>query len=684
MVQLRVDVEAARARSEFERAARAVDDLGDELTNAEIDALRLEDAMDDTAREAARLRAEVARLGSGAPQQLRDDLLAAERAALQARIAFERADDSVEQLERSLAEARREADRLERELDDLDADAARGFRSLQRMFLGAANSGRESGANFAKNFLAGMNGPIAVGIAAVALALGATLNAILLTAIGGGVMAAAVAVAIKQSDVLQKSFTDTFRAMGNDVKQWSSGFEDELLGVSRLFAGTWRGISDELRDVFAIAQTFVEPLAKGLSDLIDKMVGGGGFKRAMEAAGPVIAELGVGLSRMGDAFDSFFDSLADGGDGAVKGMIVLMALLSGGLRLLGNTIEFVSKWFDAVTTVAEEFASSMAAMLGWLPGVGHAWRYIAETLQLFNSEAGKTTSIMPILGAATDDTGAALDREAAAARKAGEAAVALSNKLHGLITDQMSAQQAAIAWEEAIDNITASVQENGRNLDIGTEKGRANTQAILQAVSAAEAKRQADIALAGGEKASQAAVEAANAAFRAQVAQLEATLQKMGFTKAQIDALLGSYRSLAAAPNIYKTITFRTVATGPMINAAQQSGAYGGLGGYAAGTPSAPPGWAIVGEKGPELVRFAGGESVYTADETARMMTGSMAAPRGAGAGAAGGSVIQAELVAGPGGGGAISELLYTLIRSGALRLVVRESGARVGVVTTG
>lgn len=45
-------------------------------------------------------------------------------------------------------------------------------------------------------------------------------------------------------------------------------------------------------------------------------------------------------------------------------------------------------------------------------------------------------------------------------------------------------------------------------------------------------------------------------------------------------------------------------------------------GAYATGTLSAAPGLALVGENGPELVNFGGGEVVYTADETKRMMQG--------------------------------------------------------------
>lgn len=49
--------------------------------------------------------------------------------------------------------------------------------------------------------------------------------------------------------------------------------------------------------------------------------------------------------------------------------------------------------------------------------------------------------------------------------------------------------------------------------------------------------------------------------------------------------------------------------------------------GYARGTRSATPGWRWVGEHGPELMRFSGGETVYTAEQSHAML----AASRGAG-----------------------------------------------------
>ena len=55
-----------------------------------------------------------------------------------------------------------------------------------------------------------------------------------------------------------------------------------------------------------------------------------------------------------------------------------------------------------------------------------------------------------------------------------------------------------------------------------------------------------------------------------------------------------------------------------------------GIPGYAVGTEDAAPGFAIVGEHGPELVYFNGGESVLTASETRREMESASVTPMSA------------------------------------------------------
>lgn len=62
---------------------------------------------------------------------------------------------------------------------------------------------------------------------------------------------------------------------------------------------------------------------------------------------------------------------------------------------------------------------------------------------------------------------------------------------------------------------------------------------------------------------------------------------------------------------------FSKIASAASTALAGAGGSYSGnIPGYAVGTESAAPGFAIVGENGPELVYFNGGETVLTAPET--------------------------------------------------------------------
>lgn len=66
-----------------------------------------------------------------------------------------------------------------------------------------------------------------------------------------------------------------------------------------------------------------------------------------------------------------------------------------------------------------------------------------------------------------------------------------------------------------------------------------------------------------------------------------------------------------------RSTVFTTVLAWP--NQITRSPVYGP--GYASGTDYATPGWHLVGEEGPEIVYFNGGETVYNAEETDRMLT---------------------------------------------------------------
>ncbi len=79
-----------------------------------------------------------------------------------------------------------------------------------------------------------------------------------------------------------------------------------------------------------------------------------------------------------------------------------------------------------------------------------------------------------------------------------------------------------------------------------------------------------------------------------------------------IDGAVGMLPQVTAAYN-------RVAAAARAALSASGTGTAGSIPGYAVGTQSAAPGFALVGENGPELVYFNGGEQVMTAEETAAM-----------------------------------------------------------------
>lgn len=467
-------------------------------------------------------------------------------------------------------------------------------------------------------------GALTAGIVVLAPAIGAALGAAITAAVGIGVMAAGIAIAAKQSDRVQAAFADAFKPIGRELSEVAlTAFEGPLIESATRFKQAWREVGPVVKSALAKSAEFVKPLSEGLAQMFENMLGGGGFSKLIAAAGPVISQVSAGLSRLGDAFDNFFESIADAGPGLVKGMIVIFAALTAGIVALGNTIEFLSKAFDRGTNFAQRYAEVFAKMLGWLPGVGDLWQNAADTLGAFNHEAGTTSAIMPIAGVAASNMGGQFNGAAAAAERARKALSDLTEKITGLINAQLGADQAALAFRRSLDAVTASVRENGTSIDINTVKGQNNIDMVQQSVSLALQKHAADIKLAGGEKATAQAIAQANAALQANIAQLEATMRAAGFTQAQIDALLGKYRALANTPNITKTVTMNVTTVYREIGSPSYNRVPGQQVAFAKGTKDAPKGVALVGEEGPELVTFGGGEQVWTARETASLLASS-------------------------------------------------------------
>lgn len=114
---------------------------------------------------------------------------------------------------------------------------------------------------------------------------------------------------------------------------------------------------------------------------------------------------------------------------------------------------------------------------------------------------------------------------------------------------------------------------------------------------------------------------------------METSLQEMDMSEEAIEAAKSTMTSyaetistqgataVANALSIANQVRTALQSASTNINIGVTGGGKTGTG-YAMGTENATPGWHLVGENGPEIVYFGGGETVYTADETRRMLNG--------------------------------------------------------------
>jgi hypothetical protein len=538
--------------------------------------------------EVARLRREFNR----APSQ--ETARALHMAAMAARMAARNVDDLSDQLRQANRQATSLAGRL-------------GAVAAAAMTLGSGMSGRSQ-------FMAAA----ITGLVALAPALGAALQGALLAGLGGIGLGAAIVAAFKDEDIKQV-WKDTFAGIGADLKLFGKQLGPALVDSANMFRRAWGQARDYVAHLFADLGSTIGPLTSGLIGMLREM--GPGLKQAFAVAVPVLRELAAMLPGLGRAMGDFFDSISESKAGALKGIRFLVLALAGSIMILGNAIEFLSKWFDFWTTAAEKVYSA----LGKIPLLGRPFKEFAEVLQGINDPTEGASGQLKIM-AGTELAVAQASRDAA------KAVHELSAQMDVLFGRVSNSREAARAYEEAIDALTESVKENGTSLDIHTEKGRANEAAVDAIAKKAYEARKAAIEMAGGQDASAAAVNAANAKYGQQIEELAALMRQLGFSKEQIDTVLGAWRDLANAPNITKTITVRTVVLGGNaktgasggLSGSQLSGEYTGGGGRASGGPVQPGRTYMVGERGPELVTFGSNGYVHSNAASRRMMADSL------------------------------------------------------------
>ena len=585
------------ASSTFDKVARSADKtaaalkrsakISDDVAKAEM---RLSKARDSESDSMGRVKVAEQRL-----QELRDKGLqgtsrftAAEEALSSARRKAAQSSNTAKIAEDSLGKARAKlvstSETVGKEAggefskgfsDEADKEGSKSLKkfgsSLKRWLTGnGADIGKQGGTVFGSGFLGALKtpilGPAIVGVigAAVATALpavGAIAAGGLVAGFGAGLAGLGIVFAA-QSRRVGHAWSMTLSRMGEDMKLLSTPFQDTLVNIAGYAQRTFDKFNPALSKAFAnmapVVDRFVDSASRSLEQLVPAIAPiSNAFGKVLDAMGPAlqsaIGNVARGLTDLANSVAKNPQALAD----TVAGVGNLVRSALDLVRILND----VNGKFETLTGGTSMVDVVMKGLQGTLMPLMTLFSGLGKVIDLVNAAVGRTGKDVEGAGAAASKAANDTVELAQAYQKTGEQAAHAAAPLK-IVTDALTRQKlaftstiaamgqwadkaiassnASIALEQAIDDASASVKDNGKTLDINTAKGRANQTALNNLASAAKAQMTAM------DDAGDSNVKVAATGEKSRATFIKMATQ-MGLTKAQAKVLADA---LIKIPNV--------------------------------------------------------------------------------------------------------------------------------------
>lgn len=569
-------------------------------------------------------------------------------------------------LARAARDGEKEIDRFSKSVDKKfrksGDDSGKGFiKGLKKWFSPAAlgdlkKSGEFGGSVFGSGLLGVLKTPV-LGPAILAVvgatvltvmpAVGAIAGTALVAGFGAGIAGLGLVFAAK-SDRVKTAWSKTIKSMGDDMELLSRPFEDTLVQMAafaqrtfnkfkpaldsafKLLAPTITDFGDEASKAFEELEPSITPVSQAFASVLDSL------GPAMQSALKSTAQGLIGLANsVKENPDALADTVRGVGDfiNTSLGLITTLndingkfANLTGGTSLVTVTFKILQGALGPLVGTFQALDAGLGALEKWTKPVGAGFVYTATSAEEAATATGYWTqglsaaqlAAMGITGA-TDAAGNAAETAATKYNRQKAATDGLIQSMFRLQGLSLGLAGAEISYQASVDDATASVKENGRTLDINSEKGRANKSALLGVAQAANQQTQSMIESGKGTDAAGRSATTARGNF-------STLAQKMGLSKKEADKLAASL--IAIPPKKSSTVTtpgataakgqvdglgrsLNNLPTNKVVNVTYKvagierttpSNVIGSAGRSASGGPVQPNRSYLVGERGPELL----------------------------------------------------------------------------------
>jgi hypothetical protein len=439
-------------------------------------------------------------------------------------------------------------------------------------------------------------GPVLVGVAiGSAPLIGATISAAVIGGAGLGGIVGGLVLASKDPRV-EGAFKGAVSGLKTELTDAASSFVDPTIKAIEQISGSLKKIN--FKQIFGDASKFLPFLTSGISTFIEKV--GGGIEKLIHNARPVMEALGTGIAAIGGAIGDVFEELSDNGVDAALALQTVFGVVVATIKAVGTAVNVLTESFGLLARIGV-FGPSLQSQYFALKA--------SQDLAVQGASAVVLTQGL---------VARAFGKSADSATTNGAALLTLDERMNQVYNSARNLFDAETDAAGAMDSFKKSISENGKTLDLHTEKGRANRDALSKLAATLNANYKAFVDVNGeGIKANGIATSNYNsfikAATGAGISSKAAAdyARKLGLVppKKQTDFYANTHDAEARTRALQEKIDSihgKTVTVHVSVTGTERLDATGHrIGGYrAAGGPVYPNTSYVVGEHGPEILQM--------------------------------------------------------------------------------
>lgn len=411
-----------------------------------------------------------------------------------------------------------------RNFEGLDKDAKKFASQISKVGSDIIGNGSKIGALFGENIAKGLSraapamAPVLAGVAiAAAPVIGASIAGAIIGGAGLGGVIGGVILASRDPRV-KAAGSELGNNVLNTLQTRAAVFVEPVLeGIQTIQRG-FDAVGDDIGRIFNNTSKFVKPLVQGATFAFQKITQA--VAKLTDAAGPVIDVISNGIANLGVAIGDVFADLADDGVSAATALNQVFQVVEFTIRGVGAAINALTETYGVL---AKAGAFGRDAQLEYIRLEANA----------------------KLAAAANKELGTSFGGVGAAGRNLASAIAGVVSAMGDLVSKNRDLYASQTSASEAIANASKAIRENGRTLDLNTEKGRANRQALTNLASALQSQYDATVKVNGAGRVADGVAASNRASFIKLATQLTGSASK---ARDLANQLLG-------IPNVKKKVT---------------------------------------------------------------------------------------------------------------------------------